>query len=224
MLMSILTMKNSNDPSGEFEIVYDDPFIAIIDKPAGIPVQSIEKDNDLETKLAQRMGFQVYPITRIDQSVSGLVLFAKNKKSAAKWSEMIRNNQIIKTYLAIVEGKLKEGDEVILKHKLLKVKNKSTLDKQGEDAELSFVVIKVFDNYTLLKINTQTGRFHQIRCQLQAYGHSIKGDIKYGSKRTNKIPGIMLHCHQLTFLHPFNKEKIDIISPYPDNENWRIFS
>lgn len=216
-------MKKSNDQTPDFKIIFQDQYITIVDKMAGIPVQSVNKDLDLETILGKMVGFQVHPITRLDQSVSGLVLFAHDKKSAAKWSEMVRNNKINKTYLAVIEGKLIENEVVVLKNRLTKIKNKSRVDERGDAAELKFVVTKAFDNYSLIKINTETGRFHQIRCQLEAFGHPIKGDIKYGSKRTNKKPGILLHCHQMNFTHPISSEEISIPSAPPDDINWRIF-
>ena len=216
-------MKKSNDQSTDFKIVFQDHHITIANKMAGMPVQSVNKDIDLETILGKMMGFQVHPITRLDQSVSGLVLFAHDKRSAAKWSELIRNNEIEKTYLAVIEGKLIENDVVSLKHKLVKIKNKAKVNERGDTAELKFVVLKAFDNYSLIKIKTETGRFHQIRCQLEAFGHPIKGDIKYGSKRTNKKPGILLHCNQMSFTHPISSEDICITSSPPDDINWHIF-
>lgn len=218
-------MKRLNNEILKFEVPFQDDHMIIVDKPAGLAIQSRNKRADLETILSENTGIQVHPITRLDQVVSGLVIFAKSKKAAALFSRLIKEKKIHKTYLAVVEGVMSETNSGIsLKHNLIKIKNKALICENGDESELSFEVVKTFDNYSLLEVHTETGRFHQIRCQLQAIGHSIKGDIKYGAKRTNKIPGIMLHCHRLAFAHPVSGEYLDLCSPVPDNINWSVFN
>lgn len=218
-------MKRSNNENPQFSVPYQDDHMIIVDKPAGLAVQSQNKRVDLETTLSEKTGIQVHPITRLDQVVSGLVIFAKSKKAAALFSRIFKEKKINKTYLAVVEGVMTEtNSEILLKHNLIKIKNKALICENGDESELSFKVVRTFDNYSLLEVHTETGRFHQIRCQLQAIGHSIKGDIKYGAKRTNKIPGIMLHCYRLAFAHPVSGEYLDISSPVPDNINWSVFN
>lgn len=218
-------MKRSNDENLEFSVPFQDDHIIIVDKPAGLAVQSRNKMVDLETTLSEKSGIRVHPITRLDQVVSGLVIFAKSKIAASLFNRVFEEKKIKKTYLAVVEGVMTETDsEILLKHNLKKIKNKALICKNGDESELSFKVLKTFDNYSLLVVHTETGRFHQIRCQLQAIGHSIKGDIKYGAKRTNKIPGIMLHCQRLAFAHPVSGDYLDISSPVPDNINWNVFN
>jgi 23S rRNA pseudouridine1911/1915/1917 synthase len=114
-----------------------------------------------------------------------------------------------KKYLALVEGKPKsEKGEVT--HHLLKMGKKSFVNPKGAIANLAWKTVKELDRYTFLEVEIKQGRFHQIRCQLSDLGCSIKGDLKYGSRRSNKEGGIYLCCHMLSFEHPFSGEVIDL--------------
>ncbi|MFM2393485.1 MAG: hypothetical protein RLZZ546_1467, partial [Bacteroidota bacterium] len=102
-------------------------------------------------------------------------------------------------YLAVVEGQILQ-EEITLEHQLIKKGSKAiVVDEKGEDARLTIQKVKNLDNYTVIKITTETGKFHQIRAQLASIGHPVKGDLKYGSKRSNAEGGIYLHCHEIRF-------------------------
>lgn len=167
----------------------------IINKDIGLAVQSKE-DSDLLKILEKKYNKTLHLITRLDQPVSGLVLIAKNKSIAAHFSALLQEGRINKKYTAVVEGKLdlKEGS---IATNLTKKHTKNFIDDDGKKSVLNYKVIKELDRYSILEIITETGRFHQIRAQLQSIGHPIKGDLKYGSKRSNKGGGIYLHCGQL---------------------------
>lgn len=167
----------------------------IINKDIGLAVQSKE-DSDLLKILEKKYEKTLHLITRLDQPVSGLVLIAKNKSIAAHFSGLMQEGRINKKYTAVVEGKLEQKEGSITSN-LSKKNAKNYIDEEGKKSVLNYKVIKDLDRYSILEIITDTGRFHQIRAQLQSIGHPIKGDLKYGSKRSNKGGGIYLHCGQL---------------------------
>lgn len=182
----------------EFTIVFEDKDLMIIDKPNGLAVQSKDQ-TDLLALLKKKFNRDFFLITRLDQPVSGLVVLAKSSRAAAKASRMLQSNKIQKTYLAVVEGRPKE-QEAAIESQLHKKNQKTVSDpEKGKSAVLRYRVIKNLDRYSILEINTETGRFHQIRAQLQSIGHPIKGDLKYGAKRSNKEGGIYLHCQHIWF-------------------------
>ena len=170
---------------------------------------------------------------RLDRPTTGVVLFARTSKALTRLNAMFQSHELIrKTYWAIVEkaenGKVKgENDEAIrLEHYLWRneKQNKSFVVKPGtKDAKravLSYRAIAQSDRYTLLEINLETGRHHQIRCQLAAIGLPIKGDLKYGAKRSNPDGGISLHARKIEFVHPVSKQPISITAPVPDDRLW----
>ena len=158
---------------------------------------------------------------RIDRPTSGVVLFARTSKALARLNEMFKSHeQIQKTYWAIVQGEPKQP-EARLENWLVKneAQNKSYITKPGakeaKQAVLSYKTLAKGDHYTLLEVNLETGRHHQIRCQLAAIGCPIKGDLKYGAKRSNPDGGICLHARQIAFIHPVKKEPVTIVAPVP---------
>lgn len=176
-----------------FGIVHENKNILIINKNCGDPVQS--KDQDLVKYLSSQRKNPLHLINRIDQPVSGLVLLAKNKRAAAYYSNLEQEDKIEKYYIAIVEGKLTTNGSI--ESSIIKKGEKAFIDPNGKDCKLHYEILKELDRYTILKIKTETGRFHQIRVQLSSIGHPIKGDLKYGAKRSNKEGGIYLHCHNM---------------------------
>ena len=158
---------------------------------------------------------------RIDRPTSGVVLFARTSKALARLNEMFKSHeQIQKTYWVIVQGEPKQP-EARLENWLVKneAQNKSYIAKPGakeaKQAVLSYKTLAKGDHYTLLEVNLETGRHHQIRCQLAAIGCPIKGDLKYGAKRSNPDGGICLHARQIDFIHPVKKEPVRIVAPVP---------
>ncbi len=167
---------------------------------------------------------------RIDRPTSGVVLFARTSKALTRLNEMFKtHDRIRKTYWAIVQGEPKEP-EGRLEHYLVKneAQNKSYIVSSPsgggrEGAKLATLTYKTLakgDRYTLLEIDLETGRHHQIRCQLAAIGCPIKGDLKYGAKRSNPDGGICLHARQVQFVHPVSKQDIIIKAPVPQDKLW----
>jgi len=166
-------------------------------------------------------------VHRLDRPVSGVVLFAKTSKALTRLNEMFRTQEIKKTYWAIVKEK-PELPEGRLEHYLTRneKQNKSmAYDKPRSDAKkaaLSYRMIAQSDTYYLLEVQLETGRHHQIRCQLAKMGCPIKGDLKYGFPRSNPNGGISLHARSVEFIHPVSKEFIQLTAPLPtDDKLWQ---
>ena len=178
---------------------------------------------------------------RLDRPTTGVVLFARTSKALTRLNAMFQSHeQIRKTYWAIVPtnrpSPIANNPSPIaniqspIAHRLENYlwrnekQNKSFVVKQGtKDAKravLSYKAVAQSDHYTLLEINLETGRHHQIRCQLSAIGLPIKGDLKYGAKRSNPDGGISLHARRVDFIHPVSKQPISITAPVPDDPLW----
>ena len=167
---------------------------------------------------------------RLDRPTSGVVLFARTSKALTRLNEMFKSHeQIKKTYWAIVQGCPKQP-EARLENWLIRneAQNKSYIAKphanNAKQAVLEYKILVRGENYTLLEVNLETGRHHQIRCQLAAIGCPVKGDLKYGAKRSNPDGGISLHARQIEFIHPVSKENICITAPVPNDSLWQQLS
>lgn len=201
----------------------------VFNKPAGIPVQK-DKSGDLSL-LEMAMSYHktnLYPVNRIDRPVSGIVIFAKTKKAVTDLNQQFKNNTVLKKYLAVVSSKPEEETKTI--HVYLtqnKKTNKTYVSpdevKNSKPSKLTYQYLKSTDNYHFLEIQMQTGRHHQIRSILGSMNLPIKGDLKYGAKRSNKDGSIHLHAWKVEFLHPITKEKIIIIAPLPNEIIWNEF-
>ena len=164
---------------------------------------------------------------RLDRPTTGVVLFARTSKALSRLNAMFQSHdQIQKTYWAIVPANSQLPVANRLENYLWRdeKKNKSFVVKQGTNgakrAVLSYRVLAQTERYMLLEINLETGRHHQIRCQLSAIGLPIKGDLKYGAKRSNPDGGISLHARRVDFIHPVSKQPISITAPVPDDPLW----
>ena len=167
---------------------------------------------------------------RLDRPTSGVVLFARTSKALTRLNEMFKSHeQIKKTYWAIVQGCPKQP-EARLENWLIRneAQNKSYIAKPNANnakiAILDYHTLVRGENYTLLEVNLETGRHHQIRCQLAAIGCPVKGDLKYGAKRSNPDGGICLHARKIEFIHPVSKQPICITAPVPDDSLWQQLS
>ncbi len=160
---------------------------------------------------------------RLDRPVSGVVVFAKTSKALTRLNEMFRNQEVKKTYWAIVKNRPEET-KGRLEHYLVRneKQNKSVAHSKmvpnAKKASLSYKLISQSDNYFLLEVQLETGRHHQIRCQLAKMGCPIKGDLKYGFPRSNPNGGISLHARYVEFVHPVSKQLIQITAPCPDDD------
>ena len=220
------------------QVLYEDNHIIAVsktcheivqgDKTGDTPLSDIVKAYIKEKY--QKPGEVFLGVThRLDRPTTGVVLFARTSKALTRLNKMFQSHeQICKTYWAIVEknDKLLSDEAIRLEHYLWRneKQNKSFVVKSGtKDAKravLSYKAIARGDRYTLLEINLETGRHHQIRCQLAAIGCPIKGDLKYGAKRSNPDGGISLHARKIEFVHPVSKQQISIIAPVPDDALW----
>ena len=221
------------------DILYEDNHLIIVNKHVGDLVQSdpdgteaIEDQIKAMIKIRDHKPGAVFlgVAHRIDRPVSGAVIFAKTSKALVRLNEMIRNKQLKKTYWAITEERPAE-EEGSLRHFIArnaKTNRSHAYQKPKGDAKealLDFRVLGASTNYTLVEVDLKTGRHHQIRAQLSAIGCSIKGDLKYGAKRSNPNGGISLHSRSLEFVHPVRKETITIVAPVPQDDNlWRYFA
>ncbi len=203
------------------KIVFENNDIIAINKNAGIPSQpDLTKDKSVYDYVKYRIGTTPYILNRIDRPVSGLVLFAKNKKAATFYSNIISNDRTIKTYYAIVENK-PFNPEGHIETILIKKGNKAYISKDnpnGKNAILDYKYIGCGKKYHYLKIKLSTGRFHQIRAQLAHIGCHIKGDIKYGARRANKDRSICLHAFKYELL---TTESLNFKAEFPDSILWK---
>lgn len=163
---------------------------------------------------------------RLDRPTSGVVLFARTSKALARLNDMFKSHtEIRKTYWAIVEKAPAKTEDRLENYLVRNEKlNKSFIakpgDREAKNAVLTYKTIATGDRYTLLEINLETGRHHQIRCQLAAIGCPIKGDLKYGARRSNPDGGISLHARKIEFVHPVSKQDISITAPVPNDNLW----
>lgn len=211
--------------------VYEDNHIIIVRKEAGEIVQG-DKTGDtplseiIKTYLKEKYNKpgNVFcgVVHRIDRPVAGLVVFAKTSKALTRLNEMLKKGEIHKTYWALVEGKRKEKIGVIESWLQSdgRLNKTRVVDRNAPDAKFSklkYRVIAEGDRYSLLEVELLTGRKHQIRAQLSSTGTPIKGDLKYGARRSNPGGGISLLAKKIEFIHPVSKEKIEIeTDPLPE--------
>lgn len=165
---------------------------------------------------------------RLDRPVAGLVVFAKTSKALSRLNDMFRKGEVHKTYWAMVQNPPHEPEALLTDWIVRNERqNKSyAYDHEVANAKKSMLryrTIGATDRYTLLEIELLTGRHHQIRCQLANIGCPIKGDLKYGARRSNPDGSISLVSHRVAFIHPVSKEKIDITSPLPMDRVWDSF-
>ena len=164
-------------------------------------------------------------VHRLDRPTSGIIIFARTSKALERLNKMLRDMVISKTYWAIIKNNPKEVKGTLI-HFLKKnpKNNKSTVFKKeaegSKKAILHYTIIKNLKNYSLLEIDLETGRHHQIRAQLSFIGSPIKGDLKYGASRSNKDGSIHLHARKINFTHPVSKKIITIIAPVPNEVIW----
>ncbi len=221
----------------KLQIIFEDNHIIVVNKLPGQLVQGDKTGDDSLLDMVKEYIKKKYDkpgavylglVHRLDRPTSGIVVFAKTSKAASRLSEMFRNHEVKKTYWAITNTR-PEGGMGRLTHYLRKneEKNKSVAKKKPtkgyKEAILDFEQKIDSDRYFLLEIKLHTGRHHQIRCQLAAIGSPIKGDIKYGSKRTNKDGSISLHSRSISFIHPVKKEPVSFTASVLQDDLWRYF-
>ena len=220
------------------DILYEDNHLLVVNKHVGDLVQSDPDGTEaLEDQIKAMIKVRDHKpgavflgvVHRIDRPVSGAVVFAKTSKALARLNEMIRSHQIKKCYWAITEQRPND-EEGTLHHWIVRnaKTNRSHAHQRpkgdGKEAVLDYRVLGASTNYTLVEVDLKTGRHHQIRAQLSAIGCPIKGDLKYGAKRSNKDGGISLHSRKVEFAHPVGGKPVSVTAPAPKEDNlWKFF-
>lgn len=216
------------------QILFEDNHIVVVNKRAGDitqgdktgdkPLSEVVKEY-IKDKYNKPGNVFLGVVHRLDRPTSGIIIFARTSKSLERLNKMLRDKNIHKTYWAVVKSHPeKKADSLINFLKKDPKKNKSFVYKKeisgSKKAILHYKTIKKLDNYSLLEIDLETGRHHQIRTQLSEIGHPIKGDLKYGFPRSNKGGSIHLHARKIQFTHPVNKEEIKLTAPTPNDSIW----
>ena len=216
------------------EVLFEDNHLLIVNKRSGDIVQGDKTGDKPLSDVAKEYIKEKYNkpgevylgvVHRLDRPTSGIIVFARTSKALERLNKMLRERTISKTYWAVVKNTpLKEKDSLIHFLKKNPKNNKSTVFTKETDASkkaiLHYSVIKKLDNYSLLEIDLETGRHHQIRAQLAYIGSPIKGDLKYGASRSNKDGSIHLHARKISFTHPVSKENISFLAPIPNETIW----
>lgn len=220
------------------EILYEDNHIIAVNKQSGDIAQGdktgdIPLPEEIKTFIKKRDkkpgNVFLGVVHRLDRPTSGVLIFAKTSKGLSRFNKLFREDKVKKVYHAIVETPPPQSS-ANLAHYLKKNKkqNKSYVvssnTKGGKEALLYYETLAHGDHYTLLKVILHTGRHHQIRCQLSAIGSPIKGDLKYGAKRSGPNGSIALHARSISFVHPISNKEVEIIAPYPLSTDgvWKI--
>ncbi len=227
-------MSKTLSDKSNLQVLYEDNHIIIVNKRAGDiiqgdktgdqPLSEVVKDY-IKAKYNKPGNVYLGVTHRLDRPTTGIVVFAKTSKVLPRMNKLFSDKKVNKTYWAVVKEK-PENEKDTLIHWLRKnpKNNKSKAYnyevKDSKKAILHYEVIQHLNNYVLLEVNLETGRHHQIRCQLASIGSSIKGDLKYGFDRSNKDASIHLHSRKIDFIHPVSKEQITVIAPTPQDPIW----
>ncbi|MBR1376930.1 MAG: RluA family pseudouridine synthase [Bacilli bacterium] len=212
------------------KILYEDNHILVVEKPINMPTQEDDsKDPDLLTELKKYIKVKynkpgnVYLglVHRLDRPVGGVMVFAKTSKAASRLSEQVRNHTLDKSYYAIVMGKVDGG---ILNDKLLKnpKTNMTVVSEKGKEAVLTYKLVDYKDGMSLVDINLETGRSHQIRVQFSSRNYPLYGDQKY-NKDAKVGEQIALFSYKLSLIHPVTKEKMEFSLDMPNTYPWNLF-
>ena len=219
------------------QILHEDNHLIIVSKACGEIVQG-DKTGDtpigeavkqyIKEAYAKPGNVFLGVVHRLDRPVSGVVLFARTSKALPRLNKMFSSGEVHKTYWAITSEQPPQPEGTLV-HWLVRneKQNKSyAYDREvpnSKRAELDYRLIGRSDRYFLLEINLKTGRHHQIRCQLAKIGCPIKGDLKYGAKRSNPDGSISLHARSIQFIHPVSRKDIYVEAPVPDDKLWHSF-
>ena len=215
----------------KLEVIYEDNHLIVVFKPCNILSQA-DKTGDicmlsmvknyLKEKYSKPGNVYTGLVHRLDRPVSGLMVFAKTSKAASRLSEVIRNNEMTKGYLAVVRGYLpnKKGELVNYLTKDNDNNAVVTSNELGKKAVLEYELLKEIDDLSLVKINLITGRHHQIRIQFAHLGHPLYGDQRYGLKDNKQIA---LYSNYLSFPHPITKEVLEFEKKMPKGNIWANF-
>lgn len=216
------------------KVLFEDNHLIVINKKSGdivqgdktgdTPLSDIVKDY-IKDKYNKPGNVFLGVVHRLDRPTTGIIVFARTSKSLERFNKMLRNKDVKKTYWAVVKNKPEKDIDTLIGYLKKNPKNNKSTSysseiKDSKKAILHYKLIKSLNNYHLLEVDLETGRHHQIRCQLSAIGSPIKGDLKYGFDRSNKDASIHLHARNIKFTHPVTKETIFITAPTPNEVIW----
>lgn len=216
------------------DVLFEDNHIIIVNKRSGDitqgdktgdkPLSDVVKEY-IKEKYNKAGNVFLGVVHRLDRPTSGVIIFARTSKSLERLNKMLRDKNISKTYWAIVKDHPKKEKDTLINYLKKNPKNNksSVYPKEITDSKkaiLHYQLIKKLDNYSLLEIDLETGRHHQIRAQLASLGFPIKGDLKYGFNRSNKDGSIHLHARKIVFMHPVTKDEVSVIAHTPDEVIW----
>lgn len=210
-------------------LLYQDEHLVMVNKPAGMPVQPDPTGDPslLEHMVAMSGLGEVGLVHRLDRPVSGVVVMALGADALRLMNEEFRQRRVKKVYWAIVEGHPQGADGSgvrTIEHQLVHDAHKHRariVQEGGKNVHLGFRVLAKGDRYTLVEVVPREGTFHQIRAQLAAIGHPIKGDVKYGARRGDKDRSIALHARSLSFAHPITGAPVQVLAPAPPEGVWK---
>jgi 23S rRNA pseudouridine1911/1915/1917 synthase len=217
------------------DVLYEDNHLIIVNKAPSEIVQGDKTgDKPLSESIKEYLKEKYHKpgnvfcgVThRLDRPTSGVVVFAKTSKALSRLNEMFRNGEVDKTYWAVVKNRPPKDEDTLI-HYL--IKNEKTNKSTAYDTEkpntkkaiLHYKLIAASQKYFLLEVDLETGRHHQIRCQLAKIGCPIKGDLKYGAERSNPDGSISLHARTISFVHPVSKQQIHVVAPVPNDTLWK---
>lgn len=216
------------------DVIYEDNHLIVVNKAPGEIVQGDKTGDEPLVETLRRWIKEKYAkpgnvfcgvVHRLDRPVGGLVVFAKTSKALSRLNEMFRDGKVHKTYWALSRN-LPPAPEGELKGyiKTIEKSNKSlyslTPKERYKEARLRYRLLGSMNRYHLIEVELLTGRKHQIRVQLSSIGCPIKGDLKYGDKRSNPDGSISLMARHIEFVHPVSKELISLTAPLPDDPLW----
>lgn len=219
-------------------VLYEDNHLMVVNKEPGEIVQGDKTGDEPLVETLKRWLKEKYGkpgnvflgvVHRLDRPVGGVVVFAKTSKALTRLNEMFRKGEVHKTYWALTRNKpTAPAARLVNWITTVEKTNKSTAHARpvagAKEAALSYAHRASSDRYHLLEVNLETGRKHQIRVQLSAAGMPVKGDLKYGDKRSNPDGSISLLARRIRFEHPVSHEMIDITAPLPPDKLWQSFA
>ena len=211
-------------------VIYEDNDIIVVNKPKGMVVHPANGNYNgtlvnaimgMCKETLSGIGGELRPgiVHRLDKDTSGLLIIAKNDKAHVKMSDQIKNHEVKKTYIALVRGVIKENEATIDMPigRSTSDRKKMAVNKEGKNAITHIKVLKRYDKYTLLQVNIETGRTHQIRVHLSYIGYPIIGDTTYSNgKNEFGVVGQCLHAKSLEFKHPITGKEMKLEAPLPE--------